>query len=265
MQKDYETIFLGCSAYAVGAVQAAPQGSLILEAGEGIGGEFVDTLMTGGFLRPQTPGAQAFYDELVARRALSEESARRGEIHLPGVGVVLTRLLRQSRAHVLFRTRVLRVTRREGGFTVQAVCNAKLYEFTCRHLVDTRSDDFERIRSLDPGARFFLCANVGLSAPIEEPWEGMRIQKGFLPGEYFLRMEVPAPAPGDRERFLSRFDARPRPFLPVRLLLLCHAYGVKSRRIGLEEEGQYYLPGCGYENPVDAFAAGESDWGRAHG
>lgn len=265
MQKDYETIFLGCSAYAVGAVQAAPQETLILEAGEDVGGEFVDSLVSGGFVRPQSPGAQAFYDELVARRILSEESARRGEVHLPGVGVMLSRALRESGARVLFKTRVLRVSRQEGGFSVQAVCHAKLYEFTCRQVVDTRSDDFERIRALDPEARFFLCANVGLSAPIEAPWEGMRLQRGFLPGEYFLQMEVDSPASGDRERFLSRFDARPRPFLPVRLLLLCHAYGVKCRRIVLEEEGQYYLPGCGYKNPVDAFAAGECDWGRAHG
>lgn len=264
MRRNYETIFLGCSAYAIGAAEANPDGSLILEAGEGLGGEFTDALMTGGFARPQAPGAQALYDELIARRVMSEESAARGEAHLPAVSVVLARRLRESRAHVLFKTRVLGIEGEAGRVVVRAVCNAKLYEFECARVVDTRSDDYARIRALDPTARFFLCAHVGLTAMPEGQWAGARLKRGYLPGEWYLQMETGLPSADDPAQVLRRFDARPSQFMTLRLLLLCHARGVECGRIRVQEPYGEYIPSCGFGNPMDAYAAGEQEGRRRH-
>ena len=44
MRTEYDSVFLGCSCFAMGCAAQRPEDSLILESGEGFGPEFVDAL-----------------------------------------------------------------------------------------------------------------------------------------------------------------------------------------------------------------------------
>ena len=85
LRTDYERIFLGSSCFALGCAARQPKDTLIIESGEGFGGEFVDALRADGrpIIRPQGEGA-AFYEELKMRGILDDESAaQRGGLYPP--------------------------------------------------------------------------------------------------------------------------------------------------------------------------------------
>nr|HML49653.1 hypothetical protein [Clostridia bacterium] len=79
MRTEYDVIFLGSSCFALGCAAQNPGQTLILESGEGLGGEFVDslTLGRGPVARPEGE-AGAFYDELIDRGIASAESLAQG-------------------------------------------------------------------------------------------------------------------------------------------------------------------------------------------
>lgn len=257
MKTDYERIFLGSSCFALGCAAGKPAETLILESGEGFGGEFVDALRADSrpILRPQGKAA-AFYDELKARGILDDESAAQGKIHLPAVNVVLNRWALEKRISILFRTRVFDIQKRGDGYVLQAVCNASMLTFTCRHLVDTRSNDFAHIRRLDPQARVALGANLQMAVLPDSPLTGLSVAQGFLPGEVYAHMTVEGADIANREALLSTFEKRPAPWLPARLLTVCHALAVWCAPICEQTDKGLFIPGCGFDNPVQAFAAG---------
>lgn len=256
MRTDYERIYLGSSCFALGCAAEKPENTLIIESGEGFGGEFVDALRADGrpISRPSGKGA-AFYDELKARGILDDESAAQGKIHLPAVNVVLNRRALEAGTAILFRTRVFDI-QKNGGYRLRAVCNARVLTFTCQCLVDTRSNDLERIRRLDPNARFALGANLQMANWTDAPLTGLSVCRGYLPGEVYAHLTVKDAAIGNRETLLSAFEQRPSAWLEARLLTVCHALAVWCAPIREQTEKGLYIPGCGFDNPVHAFAAG---------
>lgn len=256
MRRDYDTMILGCSCFGMGCAAQSPENTLILESGEGFGGEFVDALRACGPIERPVGEASALYDELIARGIMDEASAARGELHLPAVNVVLNRIALEKKLNILFRTRVIAVEKTEKGALVQAVCNAKIYEFTCRRVLDTRSTDFKRIRALDEDAAFGMAANLYVPALPEGDLNGMSVRRGFLPGEAYLTMSVDMPSSGDREKLLSAFANRPVEWKDCRLLQTAPARPVICRPIREETETGFFIPGCGFNDPVSAWAAG---------
>ena len=257
MRTDYERIFLGASCFALGCAAQRPQDTLIVESGEGFGGEFVDALRADArpIVRPQGAGA-AFYDELLSRGILDEESAAQGRIHLPAVNVVLNRWAIERRTAMLLRTRVFAVRRDGEGYALQAVCNARVLTLTCRRLIDTRSNDFARLRRLDPHARVALGANLHMEALPDTPLPGLSVCRGYLPGEAYAHLTLTGTEENAREALLSAFERRPAAWLPARLLTVCHAAAVWCAPIRERTQNGLYVPGCGFDNPVAAFAAG---------
>lgn len=257
MRTDYERIFLGSSCFALGCAAKKPEDTLVIESGEGFGGEFVDALRADdrAIVRPEGEGA-AFYDELKARGILDDESAAQGRIHLPAVNVVLNRWMLEKKVSILFRTRVFEIAKTDAGYEVKGVCNARVFTFTCRKLIDTRSNDFARIRSLDPNARIALGANLEMAQLPDVPLNGLTIAAGYLPGETYAHMSVDGANICDREKLLSTFEKRPTAWLPARLLTVCHALAVWCAPIREMTDKGLYIPGCGFDNPVQAFAAG---------
>ncbi len=257
MRMDYDRIYLGSSCFALGCAAGKPENTLIIESGEGFGGEFVDALRADGrpIVRPSGAGA-AFYDELRARGILDDESAAQGRIHLPAVNVVLNRWALEKKLAILFRTRVFDIQKNENGYRLQAVCNARMLTFTCRRLVDTRSSDLERIRRQDPNARFALGANLQMARWTDAPLTGLSVCRGYLPGEAYAHLTVKDAAVGSREALLSAFEKRPSAWLEARLLTVCHALAVWCAPIREQTEKGLYIPGCCFGNPVHAFAAG---------
>ena len=209
LRTDYDVILLGCSCYAMGRAAGAPDKCLIIESGEGLGGEFIDALRAGDrpVERPLGDGA-AFYDELISRGIMDECSAAHGGVHLPAVNVVLNRMALERGLNILFRARVFGIRRVQQGYELDAVCNAQTYVFTCRRLVDTRSTDFARIRRLDPDAQFALSANMHIEGEVPSTMGAFKLSRGYLPGEVYAHYAVEQPASGDRERLLSAFEAR---------------------------------------------------------
>lgn len=257
MRTDYDVIFLGCSAFALGCAAKAPQDSLILESGEGLGGEFVDALYPGkAITRPMGDGA-AFYDELVQRGIMAPEGAARGEVHIPAVNLVLNRLALEKGLNILFHMRVLKTGQSGGQMLVQAVCNAKLYTFRCRKVVDTRSTLAE-VRAHDPAAACALRANLYAPTTAEGGWDALTLHKGFLPGEAYLSMPVDSGSPIDAatEAIMQAFEARPAPYLDLRMLNVAHAFALASQPIRKQTGYGWYIPGCGFDNPIQAWAAG---------
>lgn len=259
MRTEYDVIYLGASCFAMGCAARAPEGSLILEAGEGLGPEFVDALYAGKtpITRPEGEGA-AFFDELAARGILTAESAARGEVHVPAINLVLNRLALAHGLNMLFHVRPISIARDGDTVSVQAVCNAKLYTFTCRCVVDTRST-FAQVKAHDPAAACALRGNLYVpeGATAEGGWDAVTLHKGFLPGEAFLAVPVTGIAPQDMlEAVLRAFEARPAAYLDLRLLTVAHACAVASAGIRQRTETGWYIPGCGFDNPVQAWAAG---------
>ena len=125
----------------------------MIESGEGFGGEFVDALRADScaFVRPEGEGA-ALYDELKSRGTLDDESAVQGRIHLSSVNIILNRWMLEKKVSILFRTRVFDIEKTDMGYEIKCVCNARILTFTCRRLIDTRANDFARIRRYDPHA-----------------------------------------------------------------------------------------------------------------
>ena len=257
MRTDYERIFLGSSCFALGCAAKKPEDTLVIESGEGFGGEFVDALRADScpIVRPEGEGA-AFYDELKARGILDDESAAQGRIHLPAVNVILNRWMLQKNVSILFRTRVFDITKTDEGYEIKGVCNARMLTFTCRKLIDTRSNDFARIRSYDPNARIALGANLQMPKLPSVPLAGLTVVPGYLPGEVYAHMCVGGANISDREKLLSTFEKRPSEWLDARLLKVCHALTVWCAPIREITEKGLYIPGCGFDNPVQAFAAG---------
>ena len=255
LRTDYERIFLGSSCFALGCAARQPKDTLIIESGEGFGGEFVDALRADGrpIIRPQGEGA-AFYEELKMRGILDDESAAQGRIHLPAVNIILNRWMLEKKVSILFRTRVFEITSTDAGYAIRGVCNARVFTFTCRKLIDTRSNDFSRIHSYDPGARIALGANLQMAQLPDVPIEGLSIVSGYLPGEVYAHMNVEGI--GDREKLFSAFEKRPKACLEARLLTVCHTLAVWCVPIRERTDKGLYLPGCGFDNPVQAFAAG---------
>ena len=256
MRTDYDVIFLGSSCFALGCAARNPGQTLVLESGEGLGGEFVDslTLGRGSVSRPEGE-AGALYDELVARGIASPESLAQGRAHVPAIRMVLNRRALERGLNLLFHMRALELAAVEGGARVRAVCNAKIYTFTCRKVVDTRSD-FDRVRALDAGATCALRANLYAPEAARVGWENLTVHPGFLPEEAFLAYPV---EPGDAlplEALLAAFERRPAPALDLRLLTVAHAYAVTCRPIREKTPVGWFIPGCGFDNPVQAYAAG---------
>jgi len=254
MRKHYERILLGASCFALGCAAQKPDDTLILDSGEVLGAEFVGALRADG--NPVLPGkAPAFFDELCARRITSPAAAKAGRLHLPAVGLVLNRLALEAGLHLLMRTRVLNIESAEGGYAVTAVCNARILEFTCEKLVDTRSTDFARIRGLDPAARFALACNLDVETDAER-MGGLNLVPGFLPGEVFGYLPVDMPARGDLEALLSAFEARPSRFSDARLLRVAPVYAVWCAPVRETTQRGCFIPGSGFANPVQAWNAG---------
>ena len=255
MRTDYEYIFLGCSCFAMGCAAQKNEDCLILEQNESIGGEFTEALYTTAVQKPEGK-ALAFYEELIDRGIMSEESARRGEIHLPAVQVVLNRLALEYHLHILFRTQIIRIEKKEAGYEIEAVCNARILHFTCRKIIDTRSSDFDLIRRHDPQAQCYLAANLHAPHIPHAPWPGTEIRKGFLPGEAFLQMQFPAPSPWNRGLLMKAFEDRPGDYLPLTLLLIPQSHGISCQKIRVETAYGLFIPGCSFGNPVQAWEAG---------
>ena len=113
LRTDYDVILLGCSCYAMGRAAGAPDKCLIIESGEGLGGEFIDALRAGDrpVERPLGDGA-AFYDELISRGIMDECSAAHGGVHLPAVNVVLNRMaLERGLKHTVSHARIWHTAR----------------------------------------------------------------------------------------------------------------------------------------------------------
>lgn len=259
MRTDYDVIYLGASCFALGCAARAPGDSLILEAGEGLGGEFVDALYAGrgGIARPTGEGG-AFFDELVRRGIMTQESAAHGQVHVPAVNLVLNRLVLEKGINLLFHMRVLAVRQDAGAQLIDAVCNAKLYTFRCGRVVDTRSD-YGAVKAVDAQATCALRANLYAPPGMDfgPGWDALTLHPGFLPGEAFLSMPVREARPERTlEAMLRAFEARPAAYLALRMLTVAHAYAVTSRPIRERNAHGWYVPGCGFENPVQAWAAG---------
>ena len=256
MRTEYDVIFLGSSCFAMGCAAQRPGDCLVLESGEGFGPEFVDALRAcGSIRRPEGPGA-ALYDELVARGVMDGDSAARGELHLPALNVVLNRAALELGLNMLFRARVIGRRAVPGGVELDAVCCARVVTLRCRRVIDTRSTDYDRVARLDPSARFGIAANLYAPSTPSADMNGMGVRRGFLPGEAFLTMPVNRPSPLDREALLRTFEARPDEWMEARLLRVAAARPVLCRAIREEEEGGLFIPGCGFDNPVAAWAAG---------
>ena len=88
------------------------------------------------------------------------------------------------------------------------------------------------------------------------PLDGLTIASGYLPGEVYAHMSVDGVEIGNRERLLSTFENRPTAWLPARLLTVCHAPAVWCAPIRVMTDKGLYIPDCGFDNPVQAFAAG---------
>ena len=257
MRTDYDVIFLGSSCFALGCAARNPEKTLILESGEGLGGEFVDSLSAGQApsLRPEGEAA-AFYDDLIARGIASPESLAQGRAHVPAIRMVLNRMVLERGLNLLFHMRVLEQEPAAQGVRVRAVCNAKIYTFTCRRVVDTRSD-FARVRALDAAASCELRANLYAPEAACVGWENLTVHPGFLPEEAFLAYPVErADARLPLEALLSAFERRPAAALDLRILTVAHTYAMRCRPIREKTPCGWFIPGCGNANPVQAFAAG---------
>lgn len=254
MRRDYDTIVLGCSCFGMGCAAQDPENTLIIESTEAFGGEFTDALRECGLIARPEGEAAALYDELIGRGIMDEASAKKGEIHLPAVNIVLNRIALEKKLNILFRTRVIAVN--ESGTELEAVCSAKLYRFTCRRIVDTRQTDHARIRTLDSEAGISFAANLYAPTIPEEKLCGMRVKKGFLPGEAYLVMDVFMPSSGDREALLDRFAGRPAEWKACRLLQTASEYSVRTRPIREKTEKGWFVPGCGFNDPIAAWEAG---------
>ena len=255
MRTDYDYIFLGCSCFAMGCAAQKPHDCLILEKDESIGGEFSECLYTTPVQKPTGDGL-AFYEELIARGVMTEESAKNGEIHLPAVNVVLNRLALEKQLHILFRIQILNIRQQAEQWEIEAVCNARILHFTCRKIIDTRGTDISLIRQYDPSAQCYLTANLHAPEIPRESCRGMEIRKGFLPREAFLFMPVDQPSPRDRGEMMRRFENRPGDWMNLTLLLISMGYAVSCRPIREKLQNRLFIPGCGFGNPVQAWEAG---------
>ncbi len=256
MRTEYDLVFLGCSCYAMGCAAQHPNDCLILESGEGFGPEFVDALRTcGPISRPQGEGA-AFYDELIARGVMDENSAARGVLHLPAVNVVLNRMALEKQLNILFRTRVITRRLAAGHVEIDVVCCAQIHTFCCRRIIDTRSTDFTAIKRLDGSARTGVSANICAPVLPDVRMGALTVQPGFLPREAYVTLPVDAPSPRDREALLQAFEARPGCWASARLLQVAPARPIWCHSIRAQSEDGMFIPGCGFADPVSAWAAG---------
>lgn len=255
MRTEYDTIFLGCSCYALGCAAQRPADSLILEAGEGLGGEFTDALRCGPIARPAGP-AEPFYQELLDRGIMTAESAASGRLTLPAVNLVLNRMALERGLHILFHARVIAIRKVETAVAVEMVCNARIYTLRCRRVIDTRYTDAARIRALDANARFGLCAQLDAPALPQDTMNGLRIQPMFLPGDAYACLPVPKPDPHDRETLLRAFEGREDCWLDAKLIRVAHAWAAESRPIREKTAWGWFIPASGFANPVQAYALG---------
>lgn len=255
MQKDYRYIFLGASCFALACASQRPDECLILEQGEGLGAEFCDALFSGPVISPVGEGA-AFYRECIRRKIMTEESAARGEIHLPAVHMVLNRMALDTGIRILFRTQVIQTEKVEDTIRIQAVCNARILQFACDRIIDTRSGDFAWIRERDPQAHFFLGANLYAPDIPADRIGPCPVRKGFLPGEAFLHMPVRENAVSDRGRLMRIFENRAPCWRRAKLLLVSGTYAVQCLPIRAAEDGCIRIPGAGFGNPFQAWDAG---------
>ena len=255
MRTSYDRVILGCSAFAAGFAARDPENTLILEEEEFFGGEFSAALRRCAPVR-HPAGGGILFEKMLRHGVTDETAAAEGIFHLPAVGLLLNRILLEKGVKALFRTRVIQTERTPRGAEITAVFSGRIYRFSCRVLIDTRSDDFARIRALDPGARFSLSAN--LFAPLfpEKGFDGMKFFRGYLPGEAYLSMPVDFPSEGDRKTLLSRFTARPEAFRDFRLLAVAQLHSVECRAIREKTETGFFVPSASFSNPVEAFEAG---------
>ncbi len=259
MRLDYDTVYLGGTCYALSCASRSPEESVVLEAAEGLGGEFVDALFPGVAPVARPVGdAAAFYDELVVRGIMTEDSAAKGEIHMPAVNVVLNRIVNERGIHILFHARVIAIWRDGMACVVETVINGKIYAFRCRQVIDTRID-IARIKQADPAAKASWRANmlVPEGAPATGGWDDLALHKGFLPGESYLSMPCEGTLP-PVETLLTAFERRPAAYMELRLLTLAHAPAITCAPIRERTEFGWFIPGCGFGTFMDAWAAGLS-------
>ena len=255
MQKDYRYIFLGASCFALACASQRPDECLILEQGEGLGAEFCDALFSGPVISPVGEGA-GFYRECIRRKIMTEESAARGEIHLPAVHMVLNRMVLDTGIRILFRTQVIQTEKIEDTIRIRAVCNARILQFACDRIIDTRSGNLAWIRERDPQARFFLGANLYAPDIPADRIGPCPVRKGFLPGEAFLHMPVRENAVSDRGRLMRIFENRAPCWRRAKLLLVSGTYATQCLPIRATEDGCIRIPGAGFGNPFQAWDAG---------
>ncbi len=255
MQKEYRFIFLGASCFALACASRQPDECLILEKDEGLGAEFCDSLLSGSVIPPAGEGA-AFYRECIRRKIMTEESAARGEIHLPAVHMVLNRMALDAGIRILFRTQVIHTEKTGDAIRIQAVCNARILQFACSRIIDTRSGDFAWIRERDPQARFFLGANLYAPDLPEDRIGPCTVRKGFLPGEAFLHMPVTERSVSDRGSLMQIFENRAPSWRRAKLLLVSGTYAAQCHLIRSGEDGSICIPGAGFGNPFQAWDAG---------
>lgn len=257
MRTDYAIIILGNSCFALGYALKHPENTLIIESGEGFGPEFVDALRACSPIQRPESEAAALYDELIERGIMDQESAERGELHMPAVNIVLNRIALEGGVNIRFRTRLIEAVKTDDGVRLTTVCCARMATLTCRMLIDTRSTDYSRIRSLDSSAAFALSANMLVPDGCGEEVNGLRFVKGFLPEEAWIQLPLDdLPSPHDREKLMSAFENRNESAMPMRLLVVAHAWSVECRSIREKTDTGWYIPGCGFGNPVEAFEAG---------
>lgn len=257
MRLEYDVIFLGCSCFAMGCAAQRPDQTLILESGEGLGPEFVDALFAGKapIKRPEGQGA-ALYDELVARGIMTAESAAKGEVHVPAINLVFNRLALEKKLNILFHMRVIKQACVADGVEVTAACNGKVYTFHCKKVIDTRAD-YTRIKALDSQAQCQLRANMYVEDDrLPSDWDSFTVHVGYLSGETYLAMPVTQTNPPELEAFLQAFERRPAQAYGMRLLTVAHAHAIVCQALRVQNETGWFIPGCGFDNPVQAWAAG---------
>lgn len=132
----YETVFLGATFFAAGGAVSCPEGTLIIESGGLIGAEYVDSLNEREIknVTMSTSNGLTFFNEVTAR------GLRKGShLYLGPTVYVVSDLLKQAGAQILFITQVTKITYNDAFYELELFGKRGFETVRAKRVVDTTS------------------------------------------------------------------------------------------------------------------------------
>ena len=254
-----ETVFLGASAYALGAAFKNPAKTVVLEQSLMLVPEF-----SGALLPNVLTAAEGEIATLVRERIEKEGLSGNGRYHAPPVSDVMSALVMHRKANLFLNANVADIRRAGRGFAVEIIGPDGYSSIAAERVIDTMPTAWRDAGAKAIKEKFFAAPLVGKPKGDLGRFatDKREVVPGALPGENILKVRLAADTDWHNAR-LALYDAFEKMVaeddtfsIGGEATALGHLYR-EARTQAAHLPGIVWHPGAQYPDLMNALTAGE--------